>query len=1013
MVLLPAVFKDEIVQELRKTINDNILATVNWDDVDISLFTSFPSVEIGIKNPTITGINEFEGDTLFTGKRIDFIADFLSIVKKNESAKIKNLEFIQPSLNLLVNTSGENNYQIKSRSEDRDSSFQFFGRLKRYSINDGVVSYRNDVNAVNVTMDGLDHTGSGNFSLSNFMLATKSSIESLSISKQEITILNRVKTLLDSNFDIDLQNNTLFFENGKVILNDLGVKTSGALDYSSDEKLFMDITFGSENNAFKSFMSIVPNIYQSNYREIEADGIAKIEGSIMGNLFYEGDTFPEFSIVTDIQNARFKFPGKEASVNDIDGTLIIKNENKSLRNTTLAFSPLDFEISDQKIDGNLVISNLFGDSRFEGKLDTRIDLKDLNKALPITDFSIEGDLGINTEFDFLKSQVEHNAFDQINSGGQFKLVNGRLSDGDRIFYKVDSILGEISPELLSLDLTSFNSHRSDLSGNINIRNPLALILGNAKSEIKINLSGNQFDIGDFNVNMNKSNEGYSNTTFSWLDSSAIEYQISIDKLYRDSTEIQTLESSGKFEVDQLVIESFSGAIEGKILRFEGELSNVTSYISGVDTLIGEIYLEANTIDCDHWFAQSEEEVEDSSHYLVPAMMHVEIHSDIGTLIYRDLNISNFEGIVSIKNEKAELVDVTANGLGGKIKLDGHYDTSNPESPAFTLSYDASNLDFVKTYQSTNILQILSPLSRYINGLFDSKFVINGVLGKNGLPQLPTLTAVGFLETRDGYLKAWGPLEKLAEKLEIDELKGIRLRNTINFFELVDGRLSFDEIEINHGGILLKVRGGHSFNEELDYYVEANIPKELFKKGKTGSRFITGLDFIDKETERLGISLVDEDYIQLDISMTGTFVNPLFKITPKMPELSQESIKDILENQAEEELDDIVTDVKDTVESTLDTLTGNVRDTIEGKIDELRDSVEATLENQKDTLIQKAKEVLNEETVEIIDSIFGPSIQVDSIDTNIEKVLEDILKKKTNQTKKGVLDYLKKKKKGNN
>ncbi|MBO9660390.1 MAG: hypothetical protein J7527_16330, partial [Chitinophagaceae bacterium] len=69
--IIPIVFKKQITNLVKKEINNNLTASVDFKDVSISLFRHFPKVSIGLESLSVVGTNEFAGDTLVSAENID------------------------------------------------------------------------------------------------------------------------------------------------------------------------------------------------------------------------------------------------------------------------------------------------------------------------------------------------------------------------------------------------------------------------------------------------------------------------------------------------------------------------------------------------------------------------------------------------------------------------------------------------------------------------------------------------------------------------------------------------------------------------------------------------------------------------------------------------------------------------------------------------------------------------------------------------------------------------------
>jgi len=70
LIATPFLFKGTIEKQVKKAINKNINASVEWDKLSISLFSSFPDARLKLKDISVINKAPFEGDTLMSGKEV-------------------------------------------------------------------------------------------------------------------------------------------------------------------------------------------------------------------------------------------------------------------------------------------------------------------------------------------------------------------------------------------------------------------------------------------------------------------------------------------------------------------------------------------------------------------------------------------------------------------------------------------------------------------------------------------------------------------------------------------------------------------------------------------------------------------------------------------------------------------------------------------------------------------------------------------------------------------------------
>ena len=67
LLVLPFMFKDKIIGIVKDEANKMLNAKLEFEDLDISFFSHFPKASIELKNFSLSGTGDFEGDTVYGG----------------------------------------------------------------------------------------------------------------------------------------------------------------------------------------------------------------------------------------------------------------------------------------------------------------------------------------------------------------------------------------------------------------------------------------------------------------------------------------------------------------------------------------------------------------------------------------------------------------------------------------------------------------------------------------------------------------------------------------------------------------------------------------------------------------------------------------------------------------------------------------------------------------------------------------------------------------------------------
>ena len=80
-IIIPIAFKKQITELVKKEVNNNLNAKVDFSDVTLSLFKHFPKVSITLKDLSVVGVDEFSQDTLLGTMQLDAAVNLMSVIK--------------------------------------------------------------------------------------------------------------------------------------------------------------------------------------------------------------------------------------------------------------------------------------------------------------------------------------------------------------------------------------------------------------------------------------------------------------------------------------------------------------------------------------------------------------------------------------------------------------------------------------------------------------------------------------------------------------------------------------------------------------------------------------------------------------------------------------------------------------------------------------------------------------------------------------------------------------------
>lgn len=317
-VIVPFAFHDKLMAEAKRQMNKNLNATADFRDVSISLFRHFPELSVGLEGLSIVNKAPFAGDTLISASTMDISLDLMKAVKGNYD--IRRINIVKPRIHALVHADGAANWNITlpdtAAKAELTQTAPLHLSLKQYSIEDGYILYNDDLGKMRAELEGLIHSGSGDFTDDLFTLATKTSVEALSLAYGNIAYLNRAKFSLNTGIGIDNQAHKYSFSSEGVALNGLKMEVKGFVQMPDTTNTIVDVQFNTPSNDFKDILSLVPGMYSADFKNIQTSGKASFNGFVKGT--YNATQMPAYEVNLQVDNASFKYPSLPQAVTGIN-----------------------------------------------------------------------------------------------------------------------------------------------------------------------------------------------------------------------------------------------------------------------------------------------------------------------------------------------------------------------------------------------------------------------------------------------------------------------------------------------------------------------------------------------------------------------------------------------------------------------------------------------------------------------------------------------------------------------
>lgn len=762
LIAAPFLFKGSLEKMLKRTINENLNATVAWEELDLSLFSSFPDASLKLNNFSVINKAPFEGDTLASGKTLKLDMGIMQLFKSKD-LKIDAVKLENALINIKIDSLGNANYDIAikdetsiaSESATEEEGFTF--DLQNYEVTDSRINYLDEENKTFLTLTDVQHTGSGDLSeeISNLNTKTQAFV-SFKFDGTEYLTNNRIS--LDAVFKLDLKNQKYTFLENEARINDLALTFDGFVKINETNNE-VDITFKTPSSDFKNFLAVIPETYLKQISDVKTTGNFIVTGMLKGIV--DETYIPTMDIKVTSDNASFKYPDLPKTVDNITIDAQLKNETGLLKDTYLNIPKLTFRIDGEPFRMNANIKNMTENPLVNLEMQGTLNLANIKQVLPM---EMEQDLSgifkadIVARFDM--ESVDKEQYQKMDIRGTASLTNFNYDAGFKNELKVTNASLSLQPGVFTLKELNAKTGQTDIKASGNIQNLIPFLMSKQDLKGRFAIQSNTFDVNDFMASTDQLSQSESSKNKGTLQTNQAPEAVKIpdfldatldfnaNKIIYGDMELKNAKGTATIENETLTIRNFTSDIFGGNIALSGNVSTK----SEIPTFA--MNLDLSKID----ITQSFEKL-DMFQYLVP----------IAKALHGSLN-TKFELSGQLTNDLSPQLSTLAGTALAEV-LTAEVDTKQaPLLSALGSKVSFLNLDRLSLKNVTTNLTFNNGKIEVKPFHFDVKGVDVAVAGTHGLDKSIDYNLV--LDVPAKYLGS--DITKLLQKLDPKEADAMRV-----------------------------------------------------------------------------------------------------------------------------------------------------------------------------------------------------------------------------------------------
>lgn len=847
-IIVPAVFKDDIKALLEKEVAKSVNADVVFEDFDLSFFSHFPNITAGLDNLGVMNREPFAGEMLFATEKFQVQIN-LADVLFSDALQVKGISLIRPVVNIKVLKDGRANWDIAVPSADTTTSeepSEFSFGIDNWEIVDGDVSYDDQSLNMKLVVNGLNHSGSGDFTQDVFDIRTKTQADSVSTIYDGVEYLTDKKVDIDATLNISEEYSKYTFKDNTAKVNDFAMHVDGWLKLNEND-MDMDLTFNTPENSFKSLLSLVPGIYTENFNDIKTEGELSFSGSAKGK--YSDTKLPAFNLALMVKDAMFQYPDLPTAVKNINLDLLVDNKDGVMENTIVDLKKMHLDFGANPVDARARITRLYP-TNVDADLKAKLNLAELNKMFPMEGLEMKGNYAIDLQakgvYDSLKKlipainanmsladgYVKSSEFpipmDNMHFTSSIKNTSGKMAE---TFIRVNDFSMLMDGEKLTADLVlqNLDNYTWDLkvNGGVDLEKltkifPMEGMTLGGKVKANIQTKGNYADVQAERYDRLPTSGTASLQDFKYVTA--------------DLPAVTISQASMVFDPKKIALQKMNGTVGKSDFNVSGSVLNYLGYVFGENEVIrGNVSFQSNLFDLNEFMSGEEEAVpEDTASYStipVPRNIDFVLNSNIKTVKLMDFTITNAAGDIIVKDGVANLSGLRFDMLGGNFVINGTYNTKDMAHPAYDLGVKIDNMSIQQAATSFSVVKTFAPIAGLVQGKFSTDFKVDGELLQNMMPNMATVDGAGLVKILQASVKDSKLVSGITSLTKLEDTDNVTLKDVLMSATIKDGKLSVKPFDVNMGSYKTTVSGSTQLDGTIDYNLKMDVPA-----GKLGTEF---------------------------------------------------------------------------------------------------------------------------------------------------------------------------------
>ncbi|MEM8528030.1 MAG: AsmA family protein [Bacteroidota bacterium] len=400
LAVIVSFFEDKVGQKVVQAINKGLTSELKIEEVDLTLFRSFPNASVNLRNTTLKDAN---GENLLTSENVSFRFKLLSLL--GSSIKVSSVLVENGALHIRYDRRGNANYDVFVESEEESSSGEsdLAISLQEARLLNIELLYEDEATKQEAVVLVEDAVFSGEFESDQFSMTSEAMMLSKHIDMNEERFLMDKNLRYNAEILVNLEEG--LYEMQKVIVGveDNEFSIDGRMTTATDFTDF-HLVAKNEEGDLGGVLQLLPDSYAAYLGDFKSRGQFYFDALIDGKL--SKNESPTLDVKFGLEEARISSPKLEYPFKDVSFDATFTNGRRQNNSTSRFEMPR--------------LKGYFDNELIEIKLNAE------NFDDPYIDFALNGTLPLEAVHGLVENENIKDGSGEIEIRGLE--VRGKLSD---------------------------------------------------------------------------------------------------------------------------------------------------------------------------------------------------------------------------------------------------------------------------------------------------------------------------------------------------------------------------------------------------------------------------------------------------------------------------------------------------------------------------------------------------------------------------------------------------------